>query len=117
MKYNLLKALLYINILVMLLLLISVESAPCYVSAIIHFYMQYHIVDMYVFQLETDLSGYTGDELLTVKELIESLCQYFNVEDDEELEEEAEGTLVQIRVLLKDYGERIKIEKLLKVCL
>ena len=38
------------------------------------------------------------------------------VKDNEELEEEVEGTLVEIRVLLKDFGERIKIEKLLKIC-
>lgn len=102
----------------MLPLLISVESVPCYIIAMIHLlYVVSHIQCVCFIQLETDLSGYTGDELLAVKDLIESLCQYFNVEDDEELEEEAEGTLVEIRVLLKDYGERIKIEKLLKVCL
>lgn len=65
-------------------------------------------------QLETNLSAFTGQELADIKEAIESLCQYFTIEDDEENDEE-EGNLNEIEELLKGFGEKLKVGKVIQV--
>ena len=64
-------------------------------------------------QLETSLSVFTGQDLIDIKEIIDSIAQYFTIEDDDDNDEE--GNLIELKHLLKGFNGKLKVDKVLQV--